>query len=180
MYPRRALTWRPFARLRSRPAASSESLPQQTLGTLSLSDFDAPRQIAVVAPPVTERIEFDPSIGDLPSLPAPASVAVPLRIEIAPRLSPPPTPVGAVGVAVERKAAEASPLVSTYWPLPKNLVARLTNLAEVDACRDWSERVLFTLQRLHETGSFTSTEVVEYLNHLDASLDGGAGSGGCG
>lgn len=150
-------------------ADSTDSL-RQAVGTLSLSQFEAPRQIANVAPPVTERVEFDPSVGDLPSLPTPDAVAVPPRIEIAPRLSPPPTPVGTVAVPVEKKAAEASPLVSTYWAMPKNLLTRLEKLTQVDECRSWAERVVFTLERLHESDSITGGDVVEYLNNLDASV----------
>lgn len=138
--------------------------------TLALSDFIAPRQIAQIAPPVTERIEFDPSVGDLPSLPVPGMVVDPARASIGPRLSPPPTPVPSMDGSVEKKAAETSPLIATHWPLPKNLVGRLTDLAQMDECHAWADRVLFTLDQLHRTHSFTGNGVVEHLNSLDASV----------
>lgn len=142
----------------------------QTAETMSLSQFEAPRQIARVAPPVTERVEFDPSVGDLPSLPTPELSVEPPRTSIVPRLSPPPAPVDVGARGVAKKSGETSPLVSTFWPLPSNLVVRLNRLAEVDQCRPWSESVLFTLEKLHGADSLVASDVVEHLNKLDASV----------
>lgn len=137
---------------------------------LSLEEFTTPRQVARIAPPVTERIEFDPSLDHVPSLPSPDISPEPPRIEIAPRLTPLPASIESVNRSITRKEAETAPRVSTFWPLPRNLMTRLEQVAEISGCEAWAERVRYVLVQLHGTDSPHASEVTEYLDVLDASV----------
>src|SRR5688500_4934411 len=73
-------------------AIGTPSQPHESMQPLpSLDEFQASRQVARIFPPVTERIEFDPSLDHLPSLPAPETNLEPSRVTIAPPLMPPTT-----------------------------------------------------------------------------------------
>ena len=137
---------------------------------LSLDSYQTAGQVAKIAPPVTERIEFDPSLDHAPSLPSPESKPAAPRVEIAPRLEPPVTVAESAPIAVSKKVAETAPHVSTFWPLPQNLMMRLTQVAEIDGCKPWASHVRFTLEQLHKTNSLHASEVTEYLDILDASV----------
>ncbi|MDA1051113.1 MAG: hypothetical protein O3C40_11630 [Planctomycetota bacterium] len=152
--------------VRPQPHTSSTS-PNQLL---SLNEFQTPRQTAKISPPVTERIEFDPSFSGFPSLPEPDTKPSPLRVNIAPRLSPPTASLERVNVSVARKTAETAPNVSTYWPMPHNLITRLATLAEIEGCQEWAGRVRFAIEQLHHTELPQGGGVTEYLEMLDAAV----------
>ncbi len=137
---------------------------------LSLDEFTTPRQEARISPPVTEHIEFDPSLDQVPSLPSPETSPVPPRVGIAPRLTPLPAAVESGNRSITKKEGETAPRVSTFWPLPRNLLTRLEQAGEVPGCEAWSERVRFALVQLHRTDSPHASDVTEYLDVLDASI----------
>ncbi|MBC8352618.1 MAG: hypothetical protein H8E66_11550 [Planctomycetes bacterium] len=141
-----------------------------TTDLLSLNNFQTSRQTAKISPPVTERVEFDPSFDQVPSLPEPETKPEPVRIEIAPRLSPPLASEEQLSVPIARKEAENAPHVSTFWPLPNDLVSRLEQVARIEGCREWSSRVRFAIEQLHATESLHASAVTEYLDILDAAV----------
>ena len=134
--------------------ATSPTPQQVTMDQLpSLYEFQAPRQIARISPPVTEQVKFDPSFGHAPSLPAPETIPEAPRVEIAPLLASPPASLDRVNVSVPRKAAETAPHVSTFWPMPRNLAVRLEQVAEIEGCAEWADHVRFALEQLHQSES---------------------------
>ncbi|MCA9119592.1 MAG: hypothetical protein H6822_13735 [Planctomycetaceae bacterium] len=146
---------------------------QATNELLSLAEFQTARRVANISPPVAERVEFDPSLDHAPSLPSPdPSPGIP-RIEIAPRLTPPTAVTESVAIAVSRKEAETSPHISTFWPLPQNLLMRLDQVARYDGCREWADRVRFTLKQLHRTESLHASEVTEFIDILEVAVQEG-------
>ncbi len=158
------------------PAVSQETFVVAQVATsplLALGDFPTQRQAAPVSPPVTEQLEFDPSVGDLPSLPSPDATPELPHVAIAPRLSPPAASLSISPLNVVKQPAESAPRVSTSWPLPRDLMTRLEQVAELDDCRPWVDRVRFTLEQLHRTDSLFASSVTEYLNNLDSSVHDG-------
>ena len=155
---------------RQRVAASPAQPRLATNPLLSLNEFQVPRQTARIAPPITERIAFDPSFGQIPSLPAPETKPRTPRVEIAPRLMPPPATFEGVRVQVSKKLAETAPHVATFWPLPRNLMLRLEQVAEIKGCAAWADRVRFALEQLHQKESPHSSAATEYLDILDAAV----------
>lgn len=155
----------------STPLSTSVAYGDMTANPLyALSEYQTPRQTASIAPPVTERIEFDPSLDHTPSLPAPSTSPGAPRVEIAPRLTPPDAAIETVNISVSKKDAETAPHVSTFWPLPQNLMSRLEVVAKIATCKAWSDRVRFALEQLHRSKSLHASEATEYLDILDAAV----------
>ncbi len=150
--------------------ASNKTSPAADASLLSLNDFQTNRQVAQMAPPVTERVTFDPSFDQVPSLPAPSTEPRAPRVQSAPRLNPPQTSVITGQFPVSRKAAESTPHISTFWPLPSNLLSRLDEVAKIDGCQTWAERIRFALEHLHRGESPYASSATEYLDILDASV----------
>lgn len=151
-------------------AATSSPQPVAANQLLNLSEFQTARQVARISPPVTERVEFDPSLDHTPSLPAPETAPGAPRVTIAPRLSPLPASSETVNVSVSKKAAETAPHISTFWPMPSNLVARLDEVVKIDGCAAWADRVRFALNQLHRNESPHSSAATEYLDILAAAV----------
>lgn len=158
----------------SRPSQSnlvlSDGAGNESLGWLTLSDFQATRQVANIAPPVTEQVTFDPSFEQIPSLPSPDTQPQPPRVVISPRLSPPPASVVRGLVPVSRKSAESTPHISTFWPLPTSLLLRLEQVEKIEGCADWADRVRFALEHLNRGESPYASAATEYLDILDAAV----------
>ncbi|MEO8493906.1 MAG: hypothetical protein ABI614_02470 [Planctomycetota bacterium] len=152
------------------PATSPVQRQSATAQLLSLNEFQAPRQVARIVPPVTERIEFDPSLDHAPSLPAPETQPESPRIEIAPRLTPPPDALKSVKISVSKKGAETAPHVSTFWPMPRDLLLRLEEVAKIEGCKEWADQVRFTIEQLHRSESMHASAATEYLDILDAAV----------
>ena len=136
----------------------------------SLNEFQTPGQIARISPPVTEHVDFDPSVDQASSLPAPETNPEAPRVEITPLLTPPRASLDRVKVSVSKKGAETAPHVSTFWPMPRDLALRLEQLAEIEGCAEWADRVRFALQQLHHTESQHASGATEYLDILDAAV----------
>jgi hypothetical protein len=144
--------------------------PPKSDGLFSLRNFDSPRQIARIAPPVAHRVFSEPVERELPNVPSPETTPDPTHVGITPRISPPPADIGTQFVSVVRQDSEVAPLISTAWPMPTDLLDRLDRLSEFESCAKWVERTRFTLQQLHQTESLSASEVTEYLNNLDAGV----------
>lgn len=151
--------------------ATSPAARQATTNPLlSLDEFQTPRQLARIAPPVTERIDFDPSLDHAPSLPAPEMRNTSPRVMIAPRLTPPPVSPNNVNVSVSKKRAETAPHVATFWPMPRDLIVRIEEVSKIEGCKAWADQVRFTIVQLHRSESPHSSAVTEYLDLLDAAV----------
>lgn len=151
-------------------AISPMELQMTTDQMLSLSEFQTPRQVAKISPPVTERVEFDPSFDQLPSLPGPHVAPLPPSVELAPRLNPSRAAVQQVSIQVVRKEAETLPHVASCWPLPRNLMLQLEQVAKTEHGASWAARVRAALIQLHNADSTASPAAAESLDLLAAAV----------
>jgi len=138
----------------------------------ALSEFQAPRQNAPVAPPVAERVALDVSVAELPPLPDPTRpTASPATLK-----SPPLMPNGLnVGVAppppIEKKTGDRLPDVASCWPYPTALIERLDELERHSLTRSWAETALNSLRQIHQATVLCSPGVCDHFGILTKLSD---------
>jgi hypothetical protein len=147
------------------PQAATVTDPRES----ELSEFDVQPVLGEVMPPVTERIEFDPSLAEPPDrrpeakpksssdLPEPEDMPAPDDLE-----APLPKPI-------DRTPAILPPKSAGVWPHAEALERQLIALAEessTDAA--WTKRVKQQLDALVAIGSLASDEVPRILFRLEA------------
>ncbi|MFV1965587.1 MAG: hypothetical protein ACC628_09215 [Pirellulaceae bacterium] len=142
---------------------------------MALNQFQAPRQDAVFAPPVAERVALDVSVAEMPNLPDPDQpTTMPSRLHALP-LVPVVGPEVAPLPRVTKKPMQWLPEVASCWPYPAALMETLDELAQHATSRAWAEQVRRGFEQVHRCSVFCSPDVRDQLIAL-GELSRGAGT----
>lgn len=140
----------------------------------SLAEFEVQPLIVDVLPPVTELIEFDPSLAESPEY-APERSAYPRSTDLPSDDMPMPTPdelETPLPQPVERTPAALPPQSAGVWPHAEALHRQLALLAEASpADALWAKRVQVQLNALVAIDSLASPQVAPVLNQLAELVD---------
>ena len=132
-----------------------------------IADFTVERQEAHVAPPVAERIDLDPSVADVSPLPSRTEIPAGGPTE---RVDPAETATPDGGSFPTKLPLEKSEEIVQEtvagWPYPAALIEQLQQVQGDKACRDWAQKTIAVLQRLHRRPSLTDLESGKDLSDL--------------
>ena len=149
-------------------SAVADSLASDSdLHELTLEGFSAPRKVARIVPPVTERVDGNSVSHELPSLPSPSDDPELPYVAVAPRVAVHPAPVQLDQPSmVSALDGNVTPGLRP-WPLAKALLLDLDQLSEHEHCREWALQVRYNLVCLHESESLDAGAVAEHLASLE-------------